>query len=123
MGGGIADAVAANTVGRLIPASVTITAMDDPARRRLHLRSGPAGLAEFPARARFQNHFTVLVPPTGYGEPMLGHAVDMMILVRRCSLFSSTHYTPSSESRRGDPGLQAGEETPRHLPGNVSGIR
>jgi 3-carboxy-cis,cis-muconate cycloisomerase len=29
----------------------------------------------------------------------------------------------SSESRRGDPGLQAGEETPRHLPGNVSGAR
>jgi hypothetical protein len=29
----------------------------------------------------------------------------------------------SSESRRGNPGLQAGEETPLHLPGNVSGIR
>ena len=29
----------------------------------------------------------------------------------------------SSESRRGDPGLQAGEETPRHLPGNVSAVR
>ncbi len=29
----------------------------------------------------------------------------------------------SSESRRGDPGLQGGEETPRHLPGNVGGIR
>ena len=29
----------------------------------------------------------------------------------------------SSGSRRGDPGLQAGEETPRHLPGNVSSTR
>ena len=74
MGGGIADAVAANAIGRLIPASASITATDDPARRRLHLRTGPAGLAEFPARPRFQNHFTVRVPPTRYGAPMLGHA-------------------------------------------------
>jgi hypothetical protein len=33
------------------------------------------------------------------------------------------HSHRSPESRRGDPGLQAGEETPRHLPGNVSGNR
>ena len=30
---------------------------------------------------------------------------------------------PSSGSRRGRPGLRAGEETPRHLPGNVGGVR
>jgi hypothetical protein len=94
MGGGIADAVAANTVGRLIPANATITAMDDPARRRLDLRTGPAGLAEFPARPRFQNHFMVRVPPTRYGPPMPGHAEDMMVLVRRCSLFSPPNHTP-----------------------------
>ncbi len=32
-------------------------------------------------------------------------------------------WSKSSGSRRGDPGLQAGEETPRHLPGNVSDSR
>ena len=29
----------------------------------------------------------------------------------------------SSGSRRGDPSLQAGEKTPRHLSGNVSAVR
>ena len=88
MEGGEADAVAANTVARLVPASAKITAVEDRARRGLRLRTGLTGGAEFPARPRFQNRFMLRVPPTRYGAPTLGHAEDMMILVRRCSLFS-----------------------------------
>jgi hypothetical protein len=62
----------------------------------------------------------------GHGRirPVIGHvygyrlepAGDQGTLV-------TSYYDWSSESRRGDPGLQAGEETPRHLRGNVGGIR
>jgi hypothetical protein len=39
------------------------------------------------------------------------------------ALVTADTTTQSSGSRRGDPGLQAAQETPRHLPGNVSGTR
>src|SRR2546428_769387 len=62
MEGGPADAVAANTVARHIPASATVTAMDDPAGRRHHLPAGLAGFAEAPARPLFQNDRIVRAP-------------------------------------------------------------
>src|ERR1700736_3257648 len=59
--GGGSDAAAADTGARHIPASATITAMDDPAGRR-HLPAGLAGLAEAPARPLFQNDRIVHAP-------------------------------------------------------------
>jgi len=55
MGGGMADAVAAKTVARPVPASAASTAMDGPAERRLGLSAGLAGLADLRAGLAFQN--------------------------------------------------------------------
>src|SRR5437868_827155 len=62
MTGGGSGAAAADTVGRHTPASAAITAMDDPARRRLHLSVGPASLAEAPARPLSRNDRIVRAP-------------------------------------------------------------
>ena len=62
MTGGGSGAATANTVGRHIPASATITAMDDPARRRLHLPVGPVSLAEAPARPLSRNDRMACAP-------------------------------------------------------------
>jgi hypothetical protein len=51
----MADAVAANTVARPVPASASSTAMDHPAGRPLRLPLGLASLADLRARLLFQN--------------------------------------------------------------------
>jgi hypothetical protein len=74
MSGGGSGAAAADTGARHIPASAKITARDDQARRRLHLRTGLTDRADFPARPRLQNHFIVRLPPIGYAASTLGRA-------------------------------------------------
>jgi CO/xanthine dehydrogenase Mo-binding subunit len=57
-------------------------------------------------------------------QPVLAVGVALGVAVDRLPITPSRQWElRSSGSRRGYPGLQAGEETPRHLPGNVSFIR
>ena len=61
------------------------------------------------------------------GSPFFGVA---LVLPRRMQIIEdlrvrgySVTDRRSSGSRRGYPGLQAGEETPLHLPGNIGAVR
>ena len=59
-------------------------------------------------------------------QPVLAGAVGdaLGVAVDRLPITPSRQWElRSSGSRRGYPGLKTGEETPRHLSGNVSGVR